>query len=225
VEAVFLDNGYLTDLRTAAAGAVAARHLAPAEVETAGVIGTGVQARLQMQAAHLVRPFERLLVHGRNPDHAKACAEDLKDALGIAVEVCSAEEVAARSQLVVTTTPAKEPVLTADMLHPGLHVTAMGSDQSGKNEIEPQALTAADLYVCDRVSQCEVSGELEAARAAGLMQDTPPELGDIIAGKATGRTGPEQVTICDLTGTGAQDTAIASHVIKLLGDAGTVIQA
>jgi ornithine cyclodeaminase len=225
VEAVFLDNGYLTDLRTAAAGAVAARHLAPAEVETAGVIGTGVQARLQMQAAHLVRPFERLLVHGRNPDHAKACAEDLKDALGIAVEVCSAEEVAARSQLVVTTTPAKEPVLTADMLHPGLHVTAMGSDQSGKNEIEPQALTAADLYVCDRVSQCEVSGELEAARAAGLMQDRPPELGDIIAGNATGRTGPEQVTICDLTGTGAQDTAIASHVIKLLGDAGTVIQA
>jgi ornithine cyclodeaminase len=225
VEAVFLDNGYLTDLRTAAAGAVAARHLAPAEVETAGVIGTGVQARLQMQAAHLVRPFERLLVHGRNPDHAKACAEDLKETLGIAVEVCSAEEVAARSQLLVTTTPAKEPVLTADMLHPGLHVTAMGSDQSGKNEIEPQALTAADLYVCDRVSQCEVSGELEAARAAGLMQDTPPELGDIIAGKATGRTGPEQVTICDLTGTGAQDTAIASHVIKLLGDAGTVIQA
>jgi ectoine utilization protein EutC len=225
VEAVFLDNGYLTDLRTAAAGAVAAKHLAPENVEVAGVIGTGVQARLQMQAAHLVRPFERVLVNGRNPDNAKACAEDLKAALGVEAEVCSAEEVAERAQLVVTTTPSREPVLTADMLHPGLHVTAMGSDQTGKNEIDPQALAQADLYVCDRVSQCEVSGELEAARAAGHMQDTPPELGDIIAGTATGRTSAEQVTICDLTGTGAQDTAIASHVIKLLGNTGTVINA
>ncbi|MAM62013.1 cyclodeaminase [Maritimibacter sp. UBA3975] len=225
VEAVFLDNGYLTDLRTAAAGAVAAKHLAPETVEVAGVIGTGVQARLQMQAAHLVRPFTRVLVHGRNPDHAKACAEDLKASLGVEVEVCAADELAARSQLVVTTTPAREPVFTADMLHPGLHVTAMGSDQTGKNEIDPQALAQADLYVCDRVSQCEVSGELEAARAAGTMNGTPPELGDIITGKATGRTSADQVTICDLTGTGAQDTAIASHVIKLLGNTGTVINA
>ncbi|MBV7377679.1 cyclodeaminase [Maritimibacter dapengensis] len=223
VEAVFLDNGYLTDLRTAAAGAVAARHLAPERVEVAGVIGTGVQARLQMQAAHLVRPFERVLVHGRNPDHAKACAADLRESLGVAAEVTSGEDLVARSQLVVTTTPAKEPVLMADWLHPGLHITAMGSDQSGKNEIEPAALVAADLYVCDRVSQCEVSGELEAARAAGQMAGTPPELGSIIAG-GPGRMSQDQVTICDLTGTGAQDTAIASHVIKVLGDAGTVIQ-
>ncbi len=223
VDAVFLDNGYLTDLRTAAAGAVAARHLAPETVEVAGVIGTGIQARLQMQAAHLVRPFKRVLVHGRNPDRARACAAELRAALGVEAEVTSAEDLVARSKLVVTTTPAKSPVLMADWLHPGLHITAMGSDQTGKTEIEPAALEAADLYVCDRVSQCAVSGELEAARAAWLMKGTPPELGAIIAG-APGRTGPDQVTICDLTGTGAQDTAIASHVIGLLGSAGTVIQ-
>jgi len=226
VEAVFLDNGYLTDLRTAAAGAVAARHLAPENVTTAGVIGTGVQARLQIQAAHLVRPFTRVLVHGRDPAKAAACASELAAVLGIEAEVTSdAETLVRRSQLVVTTTPARTPVIQAAWLHPELHITAMGSDQAGKNEIEPAALIEADLYVCDRVSQCEVSGELEAARAAGLTpRSPPPELGEIVAGLKPGRRSPRDITICDLTGTGAQDTAIASHVRATLPVAGTVIR-
>ncbi|MFN3207530.1 MAG: cyclodeaminase [Roseovarius sp.] len=225
VEAVYLDNGYLTDIRTAAAGAVAARHLAPDRVETAGVIGTGVQARLQMLAAHLVRPFQRVLVHGRNADKAAACADDLARTLGIqAVAVDDPATLVADSQLVVTTTPARSPVLMADWLHPGLHVTAMGSDQEGKNEIDPAALARADLYVCDRVGQCETSGELEAARAAGVLTDvTPPELGDIITGATRGRVSGNDITICDLTGTGVQDTAIASHVRATLPRAGTRI--
>lgn len=227
VEAVFLDNGYLTDIRTAAAGAVAARHLAPAEVNVAGVIGTGVQARLQMQAAHLVRPFSRLLVHGRDPARAEACAADLARSLGIETRaVTDPAELVAQSQLVVTTTPARIPILSADWLHPGLHITAMGSDQAGKTEIAPEALAAADLYVCDRVSQCAVSGELEAARAAGLLRDVePPELGDIVAGAKPGRRSETDVTICDLTGTGAQDTAIANHVKTLLDGVGTLVRA
>ncbi|MBW6419104.1 cyclodeaminase [Celeribacter sp. PS-C1] len=223
VQAVFLDNGYLTDLRTAAAGAVAARHLAP-EVETAGVIGTGVQARLQMEAAHLVRPFKRCLIWGRDPEKAAICAADIAVATGAEVEVMS--DIAAlvgQSQLVVTTTPATTPLIAADMLHDGLHITAMGSDQAGKSEIDPYALDAASLYVCDRVSQCEALGELRAAREIGLMRPTPPELGQIITGQAAGRSDPTQITICDLTGTGVQDTAIASHVFSRLGDAGTVI--
>jgi len=227
VEAVFLDNGYLTDIRTAAAGAVAARHLAPETVKTAGVIGTGVQARLQMQAAHLVRPFTRVLVHGRDADKAEACAEDLARSLGIAAGVApDAAEMVAQSQLVVTTTPARAPVLMAEWLHPGLHVTAMGSDQAGKTEIDPAALIRADAYVCDRVSQCEVSGELEAALASGVWTGgTPAELGEVIAGTRPGRSGPEAITIADLTGTGAQDTAIATHVMQTIGTAGTVITA
>ena len=221
VEAVLLDNGYLTDVRTAAAGAVAAKHLAPEEVVTAGVFGTGVQARLQIEAAHLVRPFKRVMVWGRDAEKAKACAEDIAMALG--VEATAHEDparVAAESQLVVTTTPARAPVFKAEWLHPGLHVTAMGSDQGGKNEIEPRALSEADLYVCDRVSQCEILGELRAARAAGLMGDTPVELGAIINGSAAGRTSADAVTICDLTGTGAQDTAIATRALKAAREAG-----
>src|SRR6056297_3969749 len=87
VQALFLDNGYLTDIRTAAAGAVAARHLAPAQVDVAGVIGTGVQARLQMRAAHLVRPFRRALVWGRDAEKARACADDLAAQLGVEAQV------------------------------------------------------------------------------------------------------------------------------------------
>ncbi|WP_146584633.1 cyclodeaminase [Puniceibacterium confluentis] len=217
VQAVLLDNGFLTDMRTAAAGAVAARHLAPTEVTTAGVIGTGLQARLQMRAAHLVRPFERVLVWGRDPQKAAVCASDLAAALGIEAEpITDPAELVRRSQLVVTTTPARVPVLQAEWLHPGLHVTAMGSDAPGKMELAPGALLRADLYVADRVSQVERLGELRAALDAGIWtRGTPPELGEIITAVHHGRPSQDAITIADLTGTGAQDTAIASHVLSL----------
>lgn len=216
VQALLLDNGYLTDIRTAAAGAVAARHLAPSRVDTAGVIGTGAQARLQMAAAFLVRPFERLLVWGRDVGKAEGCATDLAATLGIPAQaVEDPAALVAQSQLVVTTTPAAHPVLKAQWLHPGLHVTAMGADQAGKNEIEPAALAAADLVVCDRVSQCELLGELRSAIAAGAWRGgTPPELGEIVSGRHEGRRSDDQITFCDLTGTGAQDTAIATFAVE-----------
>ena len=225
VEALLMDNGYLTDVRTAAAGAVAARHLAPERVETAGVYGTGLQARLQIEAAHLVRPFRRALVWGRDPAKAAACAADIAKRLGIeAVAEPDPSAVAAGSQLVVTTTPARDPIFRADWLHAGLHVTAMGSDAPEKCEVEPAALARADLYVADRVSQCATLGELRSAIEAGLMTaDGVAELGQIVAGSAPGRRSDGAITICDLTGTGAQDTAIANHALSISGGAGTAI--
>ena len=209
-------------MRTAAAGAVAARYLAPVTVDTAGVMGTGVQARLQMQAAHLVRPFRKALVWGRDAARAQACAADLSERLGIEVQAENdPARLVSRCQLVVTTTPAEEPVLKADWLHRGLHITAMGSDQAGKNEIDPAALAAAHLYVADRVSQTELLGELRSAIAAGLWKGgTPPELGEIVTGARRGRVGDDQITICDLTGTGAQDTAIATFAVAAATKAG-----
>lgn len=221
VEALLLDNGYLTDVRTAAAGAVAARHLAPATVQTAGVMGTGVQARLQIAAAHLVRPFSRVLVWGRDARKAQSCARDLAANLGIEAHAeADPARLVAESQLVVTTTPAEEPILKAEWLHPGLHITAMGSDQEGKNEIDPKAIAAVDLYVADRASQCEKLGELRAAIAAGQWKGGQPrELGAIVQGQP-GRTDEAQITLCDLTGTGAQDTAIATHALSAARAAG-----
>lgn len=228
VEAVFLDNGYLTDLRTAAAGAVAAQYLAPDLVHTAGVIGTGVQARLQARAAHLVRPYDRLLIWGRYADKARACAEDLAD-LGCDIRVVERPaDLVLASQLVITTTPATAPVIEAAWLHPELHITAMGSDQAGKNEIDPKALMRADLYVADRAAQAERLGELRSAIEAGIWdRGAPVELGDVIRGRARGRRRDAEITICDLTGTGVQDTAIATHVMARLQcrDMGTVIRA
>ncbi len=230
VEALLLDNGYLTDVRTAAAGAVAARHLAPERVTTATVVGTGVQARLQSIAAHLVRPFKTLNVWGRDLDKADACAKDITDATGADCRAVSDLEAAVRaSELLVTTTPARESLIKADWLHPGLHITAMGSDQAGKHELDPGALAKADLYVCDRVSQCAALGELHVAIDAGTMpaDASPPELGDIVTGKAVGRMSDNQITVCDLTGTGAQDTAISTYAVKAATAAGlgTIIQA
>ncbi len=225
VEALLLDNGYLTDLRTAAAGAVATRHLAPERVTCAGVLGTGLQARLHLRSAHLVRPFERALVWGRDPGNARGCAADLAATLGIEVRSeADPARLVAESQLVVTTTPARAPILRADWLHPGLHVTAMGSDAPEKCEVEPRALVRADLYVADRVSQCATLGKLRSAVPAWLMRaEGHAELGEIVTGARAGRTLPGQITLCDLTGTGAQDTAIATHALHAAGAAGAAV--
>src|SRR5699024_480610 len=140
------DNGYLTDVRTGLAGAVAARHLAPERVRTVGVLGSGAQARFQVEALQLVRKFDELLVWSQTAEHADQYAEEMAADLGLPVSVTEAEEVVRNSQVVVTTTPARSPIVRREWLHPGLHITAMGSDSAGKNELEPQVLEAADVY-------------------------------------------------------------------------------
>ncbi len=226
LQAMLLDNGYLTAVRTAAAGAVAAKHLAPEGVETVGVLGTGEQARLQVEAALLVRPFSRVRVWGRDKAKAEECTTQLR-ALGLDARAePEAERVVRESQLVITATAAREPILKRDWLHPGLHITAMGSDFSGKQELEPAALAAADLYVVDRLTQCATLGELRGAREVGLMADDPPELGDVVSGSVRGRRAPTDITIADLTGTGAQDTTVATLALEVARQAGlgSVIQ-
>jgi ornithine cyclodeaminase len=219
VKAVFLDNGYLTDIRTAAAGGVAARHLAPKNVKTAGVIGTGVQARLQIYAAFEERRFENVLVWGRNPKRAQECALEIENHLG--VKTTATDEIAdlvAQSQLVITTTPSREPLIKTAWLHENLHITAMGADQEGKTELDPKILGAADRFVCDRIAQSERLGELRHAINAGEWTDAHEavEIGDIISNEAVGRQSEKDITICDLTGTGAQDTAISNFAFDLM---------
>jgi ornithine cyclodeaminase len=209
LEALHLDNGYLSDVRTAAAGAVAARHLARHDARVAGVIGAGVQARLQMAALAKVRPLERVLVWARDGARADACADDLSERLGLeAIAVNSAERLVLEADVVVTTTPARDPLVVADWLHPGLHITAVGSDAPAKNELHPAVLERADLLVCDARAQCARLGELHHALEQG-MQLATTELGEITGGARPGRTSDKQITVCDLTGTGVQDTAIA----------------
>jgi ornithine cyclodeaminase len=223
VEAILLDNGYLTDLRTAAAGGVAADRLARRDATRAGIVGAGVQARLQLQALSLVRPLESAMVWARDGGAAAACALEMTEALGIPVSVADdLEALAAASDVLVTTTPSNKPLIGAAQLHPGLTVIAMGSDAAYKNEIAPEALVAADAYVCDRLSQVRLLGELHHAIAAGTVDAHAvyPELGEVIAGEKPGRGDDAQCVICDLTGTGVQDTAIATLAVARARAAG-----
>ncbi|MCA1510437.1 ectoine utilization protein EutC [Bradyrhizobium sp. NBAIM01] len=213
VQALLLDNGYLTDVRTAAAGAVAAKYLACKDASVAAVLGAGIQAKLQLQALALVRPIRGARIWARDASKAKTVAQELSALLKFPVVACEdAIQAVTGSHVVVTTTPADKPILKSSWLEPGQHVTAMGSDAEHKNEIEPEAIKRADLYVADSLKQTRRLGELHHAIAAGTVREDArfPELGEIVAGLKAGRTNDIQITIADLTGTGIQDTAIAS---------------
>ncbi len=222
LEAMLLDNGYLTDVRTAAAGAVAADYLARKQIGTAGVIGTGVQARYQARALRLVRDYGRLLVYGRNPERVRQYIAEMGPELGIEVSAAqSAEALVRASDVVVTATASREPYLRAEWLHPGLHVTAMGSDGEDKQELYPEVLGRADLVACDLRAQCARLGELHHALSAGTVaSERPMELGDLAAGRHPGRQSEEEITVCDLTGVGVQDTAIALLAYRKARDRG-----
>ncbi len=213
IEAVLLDNGYLTDVRTAAAGAVAAKHLAREDAGHACIIGAGQQSRLQLEALCLMRPIQSAVLWARDDEKAKSAAADLSEKLGIAVTASADPQSAVTSaDVIVTTTPSAHPLVKREWLRAGQHITAMGSDQSHKQELEVECLALAARYVADRLSQTEILGELHHAIEAGVMEPNAEliELGDIAAGKSAGRMSEDEITICDLTGTGVQDTAIAN---------------
>lgn len=213
VQALLLDNGYLTDVRTAAAGAVAARHVSRADSSVAAIFGAGMQATLQLEALCLVRPIREARIWARDSEKAMLAAHSLTRKLGLPVRAESDPQKAiAGADIIITTTPAESPILKAAWLRPGQHVTAMGSDAEHKNEIEPAAISEASLYVADRLTQTRRLGELHHAIKAGRVAADADfaELGQIIAGQRPGRTGAGQRTIVDLTGTGIQDTAIAT---------------
>ncbi|MDR6410396.1 cyclodeaminase [Paraburkholderia terricola] len=221
-EAVLFDNGYLTAVRTAAAGAVAARWLARQHTPQVAVLGAGEQARLQLQALTLVRRVEHVRVWARNPANARRFAEEMSASLGVPCEVArDVHHALAEADVAITTTPSRTPLIEAAHLRPGLHITAMGSDAEHKNEIAPDALAAA-RYICDRAQQTRVLGELHHALNAGTMRADAAvtELGQVIAEQAAGRVDDSDVTICDLTGTGAQDTAIAALALQRARSAG-----
>jgi ornithine cyclodeaminase len=210
--AALFDNGYLTDVRTALAGAVAAKHLAREESSVVAVIGAGVQARLQLEALTLVRSIAAARVWARDPAKAGVFAGHAGEDLGFPVTVSDSVERAAHdADIVVTATPSTVPLLDETMLSPGAHVTAVGSDAEHKQELAVSLVAAADPFVCDSISQSGRLGELRAAAAAGIDAGAV-ELGSVVIGDA-GRGAADSITVCDLTGTGAQDTAIAGLAV------------
>jgi len=215
VEAVLFDEGYLTRVRTALAGAIAAKHLSRPASRRVAVLGAGEQAEQQVQALRLVRDIDTLDVWARRREGAEAYAERMR---GRGLSVTVHDEVAsacAEADIIVTATPSRTPLLHARDLPAGVHVTAMGSDSPGKRELDASVLTRADAFVCDTRAQSEGNGELKAF-AGGEVPFKVHELGRVIAEGQRLRLSDATLTVCDLTGTGVQDTAIAGFALARL---------
>jgi ornithine cyclodeaminase/alanine dehydrogenase-like protein (mu-crystallin family) len=214
--AVLLEGGYLTTLRAGAAGAIAAKWLAPTTARTLGVVGTGSLARCHALALLMERALDCVTVYGRNVDRADALVARLAQATDAKVtRAATIQELMERSDLVVTCTSAHEILVHSDWVHPAMHITAAGADAPGKQELDPEILRRADRVVCDLRAQAISQGECQHV-ADDLVNNTSiglTELGDIVAGKASGRVRSDEVTVCDLTGVGIQDTAVARYVV------------
>ena len=217
IKSVLLDKGYLTDVRTAIAGAIASKYLSNYDSTKAGIIGAGIQAKLQLEALTLVRKINTAYIWSRDSTKTKKFVEEINN-LNVNLEVCSsAEEVLRKSEIVVTTTPSKSPLIKSDWLKKGLHITAMGSDAEQKNELDPLIIKQCDLYIPDSLSQTTILGELHHALEKNIVSsdNTYDELGNVILDSNLGRKSKDDITICDLTGTGVQDTAIARYTFNL----------
>lgn len=215
--AVLLDEGYLTDLRTAVAGAIAAKYLAPKQVKRIGIIGTGIQARLQLQHLQSITDCRDVAVWGRSADKVAKYIREMETADFQLTAAQNTAEIGTSCNLIVTTTPATAPLIAADAIQPGTHISAVGSDTYHKQELDAAILGRADLVVADSIPQCLERGEImHALRQNEIQQGDLVELGSVIAGHAAGRTSEEQITVADLTGVAVQDIQIATAVYDIL---------
>jgi ornithine cyclodeaminase len=212
---VLSDNGYLTELRTGAAGAVAADLLARPDATTAAVVGAGSQARFQLEALREVRAIDTVRVASRSRERAQVFVDELAGG-GLSARLCTSVEEAVRgADVVITVTPSTAPLVDAGWLDPGTHVTAVGSDEPTKQELDPAVLARARVVAVDDRRQAASFGELHHAIAAGLRSvDDVVTLGELLEGAAKGRAAAEDITVADLTGVGVQDAAIAALVLR-----------
>jgi ornithine cyclodeaminase len=216
---ILLDKCWLTDMRTAAAGAVAAKHLAPTTVKSIGIVGTGTQARMQLEMLKDVVDCDSCYIWGRDENKVQAMIEDLlsREAIkswGLRIQsAASIEALTANCNLIVTTTSARQPLILGEHVQAGTHITAMGSDDHGKQELHADVLAKADCVVADSISQCIDHGEcLYAVNDQQIQADSILELGNVIEDPAIGRSHDDQITVADLTGVAIQDIQIAKMV-------------
>lgn len=212
-----LDEGYLTEVRTAAAGAVVARYLAPKHVDRIGIFGSGVQGRMQLLYLNSILPCRDVVVWGLHEENLEAYKKDVESKGYTVRTTLDAAEVASSCNLIVMATPSKKPLLAVDDIRGGTHITAMGSDTADKIELDPKILEKADLVVADSIQQCLSRGEIfQAIKAECLVKENVVELGHVIAGHASRRTSEEQITVADLTGVAVQDIQISKTVFEKL---------
>jgi ornithine cyclodeaminase/alanine dehydrogenase-like protein (mu-crystallin family) len=218
--AILDEQHYLSDIRTAAAGALAARTLAPRHISTVAVLGAGVQAYWQARALYHERKFENLLLWARNPSAADRLSARLRSGFsGISITVCDdIEEVVRRCDVLITATQAREPLVRGEWLHPGQHITAVGADDPAKCELDSVALNRARVFA-DSVDTVCANGDLHRWIASGAYarERIAGEIGDVLAGTKPGREKSTDITIAKFVGIGAQDLVAARVTLERLG--------
>jgi ornithine cyclodeaminase/alanine dehydrogenase-like protein (mu-crystallin family) len=218
--AILTDEHYLSDIRTAAAGSVAARWLAPPTIRTVGVLGAGVQARLQSLALYRERPFDQIMIWARNASRALRLRSRLAVDLPLVdVRVSDdLEQTVRAADVLITATAAREPLVRGPWLHPGQHITAVGADDPYKCELAVDALQRSRVFV-DARDGAIANGDIHRAiqRDGYSIDQVAGELGEVIAGDRPGRTADSDITVAKLIGIGAQDLAAVEVALIRLG--------
>ncbi|MFT4726349.1 MAG: ornithine cyclodeaminase [Granulosicoccus sp.] len=217
LDTILLDEGFLTNVRTVVAGEIAAKYMAPEKVTAIGVYGTGVMARMQVQILKSVTDCKKIIVWGRSEESLDAYRHDM-EADGYDVQTTlDSGTVTDASNLILMTTPSTTPLIKADQIRPGTHITAIGSDTAHKQELDTKILGAADIVIADSLIQCQERGEIyKALSASDLKMDNVIELGSAIKSGNRIRISEDQVTVADLTGVAVQDVKIAKAVSRAL---------
>jgi len=209
------DEGYLTDVRTAVAGAICAKYLAPNNIQAIGIIGTGVQARMQLEYLKSVTDCRRAIVWGRSKLALDQYRTSMADSGFIIETTMALDQVTDNCNLIVTCTASEKPLIIKNQIKGKIHITAMGSDTPNKQELDSNVLSKADLVIADSRSQCEVRGEIHhAIKNKIVSMDSIVELGEIINGDRRGRTTSSALTVADLTGVAVQDIQISKAVLS-----------
>ena len=217
LKCVLHDEGYLTNVRTAVAGSICAKYIAPSNINTIGIIGTGIQARMQLEYLKMVTDCREVLVLGRNKEKISKYIEDMKSH-GFKINVASnSRELCKNSNLIITTTNANESLIQKDDIKEGTHITAMGSDTPEKRELDPEILNIADAVVVDSIPQCLERGETKNALDRNLLKEKDLiEIGTIIDSGNKLRKNNNEITVADLTGVAVQDIMITNAVYEQL---------
>ena len=217
LDTVLLDEGYLTNVRTAVAGEIVAKYLAPENVTTIGVFGTGTMARMQVQYLKSVTDCKRIIVWGRSEPSLEIYKSDMEKQGYEVQTTLDAEDVTGSSNLILMTTPAVIPLVNFDQIKPGTHITAMGSDTVDKQELDTRILGNADIIVVDSLIQSQERGEVYKALGTNdIKMEQVLELGSAIESGERIRTSDTQITVADLTGVAVQDVQISKAVTKAL---------
>jgi len=212
---ILVDECYLTNVRTAVAGGICAEILAPKKIESIGVIGTGVQARMQVSYLSQVTECRTVKVWGRSNKSVDTYIEDMSSDGWHVDKALTTDEIAESCDLIITATPSKSPLLKQKKLKKGTHITALGSDSPGKQELETGIFQIADLIVADSIVQCVERGDISHAIKDGLInQSDITELGSLIDSDKRVRCRENQITVADLTGVAVQDIQIAKAVYE-----------